>query len=102
MSNTTTSLYKFEILHLNVRGARANKLNLIQYIHDANLPEIITLNETKLGTKTKFDIPGYNVASRLEKSEKGGCHGSMILVRDDIKNVIEIEETQQQQNFKKV
>ena len=64
------------------------------YLNDANFPEIITLNETKLGTRTKFDIPGYNCASRLEKSEKGGCHGSMILVRADINNVVEIEETQ--------
>ena len=84
-------MYKYEILHLNIRGARSNKENLAKYISDCGFPEIITLNETKLGSKTRFEIAGYECASRLEFSDVGGCHGSMILVRSDIKNITEIE-----------
>ena len=92
MSNFHPTLYKYEILHLNVRGVRANKHNLEKYISDCNYPEIITLNETKLGSKIRFEFTGYECASRLEFSDKGGCHGSMILIRSDIKDVVEIED----------
>ena len=95
MSNFFGSIYKYEVLHLNIRGARANKENLVKYLNDCNFPEIITINETKLGTKTRFDIPGYNCASRLETTDQGGSHGSMILVRSDIKDILEIEETRE-------
>ena len=40
---------------------------------------------------TRFDLPGYNCASRKEKSHLGGLHGSMILVRSDISDILEIE-----------
>ena len=92
MSNSNHPPYKYEILHLNIRGARSNKDNLTRYISDCNYPEVITLNETKLGTKTRFDLAGYECASRLEFSDTGGSHGSMILVRSDIKNITEIED----------
>ena len=96
MFDSPSNLYKYEILHLNIRGARANRQNLLKYISDSNYPEIITLNETKLGKKTPFDIPGYNCVSRFEFAEKPGSHGSMILVRSDINNIVEIEETRLQ------
>ena len=93
MSNTNATLYKYEILHLNIRGARANKANLLQYLSDCGKPEVITLNETKLGTNIQFELPGYNCASRRENSLHGGSHGSMIMVRSDISDIVEIEET---------
>ena len=92
MSRNTQLLYKYELLHINIRGARANKANLVKYLSDCNYPEIVTINETKLGSSTQFDIPGYNCAARREKSHNGGSHGSMILVRSDLENVLEIEE----------
>ena len=95
MSNFHIPLYKYEILHLNIRGARSNKENLMKYISDNEYPEIITLNETKLGSSTRFELTGYECASRYETSDKGGCHGSMILVRSDIKNIIEIEDVRE-------
>ena len=50
------------------------------------------MNETKLGSSTRFDLPGYNCASRLEASSHGGSHGSMIMVRADIDDVLEMED----------
>ena len=91
-----TDLYKYEIIHLNIRGARANKSNLTQYLNDSYLPEIITLNETKLGSSTRFEVEGYYCAARKETSCQGGSHGSLILVRSDITDVVEIEEVKQQ------
>ena len=88
----TSNLYKYEILHLNIRGARANKSNLLKYLSDCNFPEIVTLNETKLGSGIQYDLPGYNCAARKEKSHNGGAHGSMILVRSDLNDISEIEE----------
>jgi hypothetical protein len=84
-------LYQYRVVHVNIRGARANKENLMHHLSENDFPEIVTLNETKLGSKTRFDLPGYYSASRREVSEKGGVHGSMILVRDDIQDVVEIE-----------
>ena len=92
MSNLHPTLYKYEVLHLNVRGIRANHRNLEKYLSDCNYPEVITLNETKLGSKTRFELVGYECASRLEFTDRGGCHGSMIFTRSDIKDVMEIED----------
>ena len=36
-------------------------------------------------------MAGYECVSRLEFSDTGGSHGSMIMVRSDIKNITEIE-----------
>lgn len=88
----SSQLYKYEVVHINIRGARANKKNLEQYFDSLNYPEIVTLNETKLGYMTRFDINGYTCASRREPNPTGGLRGSMILVREDIKDVIEIDE----------
>ena len=90
--NGNNNLYKYEILQLNIRGARANKDNLKHYLSEMNYPEIICLNETKLPSKIGFEIDGYNCAARWEPNQNGGARGSMILTRDDLRNVIEIEE----------
>ena len=92
MNTNTPVIYKYETLHLNIRGARANQANLLKYISDCNYPEIITLNETKLGSSIRFELPGYNCAARFETSHNGGAHGSMILIRSDISDVSEVEE----------
>ena len=90
--DSNIALFKYEILHLNVRSARSNKLNLEAYISEMHFPEIICLNETKLPMNGTFEIKGYNIASRKEHSARGGSRGSMILTRKDIKNIAEIEE----------
>jgi hypothetical protein len=77
---------------VNIRGARANRANLLQYLDDLNYPEIVILNETKLGYLTRFDLDGYNCASRREPNPTGGSRGSMILVRSDVDDVTEIDE----------
>ena len=91
-SPNSTVLYKYDIVHVNIRGARANKTNLLHYLDSLNFPEIVILNETKLGYLTRFDLDGYNCASRREPNPTGGSRGSMILVRGDISDVVEIDE----------
>ena len=81
-------LYKYEVVHLNIRGARSNKSNLENYLAEMNFPEVICLNETKLPLNLNYEVNGYNVAARREHNSIGG----MILARDDIKDIIEIEE----------
>lgn len=49
-------LYKYEIVHLNIRSARSNKNNLEVYLAEMNYPEIICLNETKLPKDAIFKI----------------------------------------------
>ena len=84
-------LYKYEVIHVNIRSARSNKLNLEAYLAEMNYPEIVCLNETKLPRDGKFKVSGYNIASRREHSTIGGTRGSMILTRLDIRDVVELE-----------
>ena len=88
-SNAHSSLYKFDILHINIRGLAANKDNLEDYLRELNFPEIITLNETKLSSGKHIKIDNYECISRKEINRS---YGSMILVRSDIGNIIEIED----------
>ena len=53
---------------------------------------MITLNETKLGSETRFYLEGYKCAARKESGTRGGARGSMILVREDLNDVMEIED----------
>ena len=87
----TPDLHKYEIVQINIRGARSNKANLESYLSEANFPEIVCINETKLPANKKFEINGYNVAARREHGTVGGSRGSMILTRCDILDVVEIE-----------
>ena len=93
MGCNTPNLFKYEIIHVNIRGAKANRINLTEYLSNANWPEVITLNETKLGSESRFDLVGYKCAARKESARTGGSRGSMILVKEEIMDVIEVEET---------
>ena len=97
-----SDLYKYEIIHINIRSARSNKNNIEVYLAEMNYPEIICLNETKLPKDATFKIEGYNVASRREHSSVGGSRGSMILTREDIKDVVEITEVKERFKFDEV
>jgi hypothetical protein len=67
-------LYQYRVVHVNIRGARANGENLMHHLSENNFPEIVTLNKTKLGSKIRFDLPGYYSASRWEVSECAWQH----------------------------
>ena len=88
----SSDLYKYEIIHVNIRGARSNKINLENYLQEMNYPEIVCLNETKLPQNKQFQINGYKISARREHSVQGGSRGSMILTREDIVNVLEIDD----------
>ena len=91
----TESLYKYEVIHVNIRGARSNQKNLEQYLAELNYPEVVCLNETKLPRNKKFELSGYTITSRREHNDVGGSRGSMILTRSDIADVTEIEEVKE-------
>ena len=85
-------MYKYEIVQLNIRGARSNNQNLEHYLSEINYPEVVCLNETKLPLNKRYEVRGYNIAARREHNAIGGSRGSMILTRDDITDIVEIEE----------
>ena len=98
----TTDFYKYEIVHLNIRGARSNKANLEHYLGEMNFPEIICLNETKLPQNKAFEIDGYSISARREHNTIGGSRGSLILTRKDIKDIVEVEEVKEHFRFDEV
>lgn len=85
-----SSFPRYRIVHLNIRGIRWKKLALMSYITENDFPEFVCLNETLLGSAIRFEIPGYDIASRKEPTAKGGARGSMILSKSNLKNVLEI------------
>ena len=97
-----TDLYKYEIIHLNIRGARSNKTNLEHYLGEMNFPEIICLNETKLPLNKSFEIDGYHISARREHNIVGGSRGSLILTRKDIKDIVEVEKVKELFRFDEV
>ena len=59
-------LYQYRIIHLNIRGVRANKENLEHYLGEYNHPEIVTMNETMLSRDKNIVMKGYYCAARRE------------------------------------
>ena len=96
------SLYKYEIVLLNIRGARSNKENLENYLAEMQYPEIICLNETKLPQNKHYEINGYTISARREHSVIGGSRGSMILTRNDVSGVVELENLKQSFKFDEI
>ena len=90
-----TSIGCLRLTHVNIRGIRANLYNLGHYLARENYPDVVTLNETKLGISTDLSctaFPNYIIAARREPSQNGGIHGSMILVRNNLSDVTEIDD----------
>ena len=81
-------LFQYRIVHVNIRGIKSNKQNLEHYLGKHSYPEIVTLNETMLGRDKGIKIEGYYCAARKEPTGMSGKHGSMILVRETIKDVV--------------
>ena len=82
--------FNFDLLHVNIRGIRANKSNLENYMR-IHTPEIVTINESKLGNETPFHLDNYLCAARKEPNIRGGKRGSMILVSQKCKDAVEID-----------
>ena len=82
---------EFRLIHLNIRGVQSKKQYLEHYLAEHALPEIVTLNETMLRTDKNIKINGYYCAARREPVGMSGKHGSMILVKETIKDVVELE-----------
>ena len=89
--NPNQGFSKFRLMHINIRGVFSNKQNLEHYLAENALPEIVTLNETMLRGDKNIKINGYYCAARKEPIGMSGKHGSMILVRETIKDVVELE-----------
>ena len=79
----------FRIVHVNIRGIRANRQNLIEFLRKRNFPEIVTINESKLNAAVSYSLPNYYIAARRDSSH--GHHGSLILVKASVKNVVSID-----------
>ena len=81
--------FQFRLIHVNIRGVQSNKNNLEHYLEEYKHPEIVTLNETM--TNKNIKIKGYYCAARREPTGISGKHGSMILVKDTVRDVIELD-----------
>ena len=78
----------FQVVHINIRGIRANKTNLQHYLEQHHFPDIVTVNESKLNANQPFSLPFYDCVA-----SKGSCpYGSVIFKRKDISDVSVIEE----------
>ena len=89
--NSEQTLFQYRIIQVNIRGVQSNKENLEHYLVEHQYPEIVTLNETMLREGKNIKIKGYYCAARREPTGMSGKHGSMILVKDTIQDVIELE-----------
>ena len=89
--NSEQTLFQYRLIQVNIRGVQSNKENLEQYLGEHHYPEIVTLNETMLRGEKNIKIKGYYCAARREPTGMSGKHGSMILVKDTIQDVIELE-----------
>jgi hypothetical protein len=81
--------HQFRIIHVNIRGIRANKQNLFEFLRRRDYPEIVTINETKLNNSVPFSLDKYLVAARHDSSH--GHHGSLILVKNNVNNLVSID-----------
>ena len=71
-----------KIGHWNLNGFENKSTDLEIYLKENNI-DIMCLNETKAIANTKFEVPGYTLATRKERKAKvgGGC---AILVKNHI------------------
>ena len=61
----------FTIIHVNIRGLRANRDNLIRYLEENSFPEVVTLNETKINQESNIHkILKLNV-SNITQAKQG-------------------------------
>ena len=85
------TLFQYRIVQCNIRGVNANRDNLEHYLREHDFPEIVTMNETMLRHDKNIKIDGYYCAARREPIGTSGKHGSMILVRETVLEVVELD-----------
>ena len=78
----------FSIVHVNIRGFRANWQSFMEFIESVDFPDVITINETKVNQNVDAQLPNYHCASRRDSYH--GHHGSAIFVKHGICDVHEI------------
>ena len=83
-----------KIVHINLRGLRANGQSLLQYLETLNFPEIVTINETKLN-KSVVDPVYQNYLCASRRDSPHGHHGSLILVKRGLNDVHELTSFQE-------
>ena len=93
MNSSSTSL---SIVHINVRGLRANGHLLHEYLERLHFPDIICINESKLNSRIDAVLPNYFCAAR--KDSLHGHHGSVIFIKDGITDVHELSELKESFN----
>ena len=69
----TSNLFKYEILHVNIRSARSNKLNLEAYLAEMDYPEVICLNETKLARDGLFEVHVFFICNKFHSIQFNFC-----------------------------
>ena len=89
--NSFSGISEFRLMHINIRGVKSNQQNLAHYLAEHALPEVVTLNETMLRGDKNIKINGYYCAARREPIGMSGKHGSMILVKETICEVVELD-----------
>ena len=87
---------KFSIVHINLRGFRANWQSLLHYLESIHLPDVVTINESKLNQSIDVHLPHYFCASRRDSSH--GHHGSLIFVKNGTCDVHEIRHLREKFN----
>ena len=65
------------ILHYNINSLLKHQLELQQYLEETN-PDVLCLNETKLGSRPAPNIPGYHLLSRVDRL--GHSHGGGVAI----------------------
>ena len=78
----------FSIVHVNIRGFRANWQSFMEFIESVDFPDVITINESKLNQNIDAQLPHYYCASRRDSHH--GHHGSVIFIKEGICDVHEI------------
>lgn len=69
---------ELHIVHINIRGLRANAVELQCYVNDTR-PDIVLLNETKLIGKPAPRITGYQLAAVRDRSLNGITGGGVAI-----------------------
>ena len=89
--DSNLSLFQYRVVHVNIRGIKSNQRNLEHYLAEHCFPEVVTLNETMLRSDKNININGYYCAARREPTGMSGKHSSMILVKNCVQDVVELE-----------
>ena len=72
---------ELHLVHINVNGLRGRKTELEVFLRDTN-PDVLLLNETKLGDQPAPRLSGYRLAAVRNRAlaiGQGGCGGGVAI-----------------------